>query len=224
MSLNETKPKIKRQSLQNRIIHWGTAFSVFGLIITGILQMPVAKRYNITKIFEWSGDYFFTLSLHYIFSVALIFFAFYHVFYHTGKREFDIVPRRGDIKNSYLVIKAMITGDKEPPSDKYLPEQRLAYTGGALIIALLIITGLIKSYKNLLGFDISNSLYLWAATLHNIGLILIILFIIAHLAAFVPKANRPLLSGMFSGKIDAKYAEHRHSLWKEVNGDEKKAE
>ncbi|MBE2984174.1 cytochrome b/b6 domain-containing protein [Campylobacter sp. RM9344] len=206
--------KVIRQSLQNRIIHWGIAFSIFGLIVTGILQMPVAKRYNITKVFEWSGDYFFTLNLHYIFSATLIFFSFYHIFYHGLKREFDIVPRKADIKNSYLVIKAMIKKDKEPPSPKYLPEQRIAYAAAVFIIALLIVTGLIKAYKNLLGFDISNSLYTWAATLHNVGLVLIILFIIAHLIAFVPKANRALLGGMFSGKIDKKYAKHRHSLWK----------
>ena len=152
MISNADKQKIKRQSLQNRVIHWGIAISIFGLIVTGILQMPIAKRYNITKIFEWSGDYYFTLSLHYAFSAALIFFAFYHVVYHTMKREFDIVPRKGDIKNSFLVIKAMITGSKEPASDKYLPEQRIAYIGGVLIIALLIVTGMIKSYKNILGF------------------------------------------------------------------------
>ena len=183
--------------------------------------MPIAKRYNIAKIFEWSGDYYFTLSLHYVFSAALIFFAFYHVVYHTMKREFDIVPRKGDIKNSFLVIKAMMTGSKEPASDKYLPEQRIAYIGGVLIIALLIVTGMIKSYKNILGFDISNDLYIWAATLHNLGMVLIILFIIAHLMAFVPKANRPLISGMFSGKIDAKYAKHRHSLWKDIKDESK---
>ena len=77
MISNADKQKIKRQSLQNRVIHWGIAISIFGLIATGILQMPIAKRYNITKIFEWSGDYYFTLSLHYVFSAALIFFAFY---------------------------------------------------------------------------------------------------------------------------------------------------
>ena len=217
----ETKRKIKRQSLQNRIIHWGIAISVFGLIITGILQLPVAKRYNITKIFKWSGDYLFTLDLHYMFSVALVFFAFYHVLYHAMKREFDIIPKYGDIKNSFLVIKAMVAGGKEPTSDKYLPEQRLAYIGAVFIIALLIFTGMIKAYKNIFGFDISNELYLWAALFHNAGLVLIILFIIAHLAAFIPKANRPLLSGMFGGEIDAKYAKRRHSLWKEIKDESK---
>lgn len=34
--------KVFRQSLRNRLVHWGIAFSCFGLIVTGILQMPVA--------------------------------------------------------------------------------------------------------------------------------------------------------------------------------------
>lgn len=208
--------KAIRQSVQNRVIHWGIALSIFGLIITGMFEMPLAKRYKIVDIpgFAWTGDFYFNLKMHYIFAFFLVFFAFYHVVYHVLMKEFDIFPKKGDFVKSYQVIKAMITGGEEPPSEKYLPEQRLAYVAIALTIALLIITGLIKSYKNILGKDISNELYFWAAQLHNLGMVLIILLIIVHLAAFIPKANRILLSGMFSGKVDAEYAKHRHSLWK----------
>lgn len=213
--------KVTRQSVQNRIIHWGIAISIFGLILSGIFEMPIAKRYNVNKIpgFSWASDYMMNLNLHYVFAFGLIFFAAFHVIYHVSMGEFDIFPKRGDFKNSYLVIKAMILKTEEPASDKYLPEQRLAYLAIAGVILMLIVTGMIKSYKNILGYDISNSLYFWAAQLHNLGMVLIILLIILHLAAFIPKANRSLLSGMFSGKVDAKYVEHRHSLW--VKNDKK---
>ena len=59
--------------------------------------------------------------------------------------------------------------------------------------------------------------------MHNLGLVLIIFGIIAHLAAFIFKANRPLLSGMFSGKVSAKYTIERHSLWEEGVNESKKA-
>ena len=208
--------KVYRQSLQNRIIHWGIAISIFGLILSGLFEMPIAKRYfiNTLPLMSWAGNYWINLTLHYIFAFTLIFFSVFHVIYHGFMGEFDAMPKKGDIKKSYLVIKAMITGGEEPASEKYLPEQRLAYLAIAFTIFVLIVTGLIKTYKNLLGFDISNSLYYWAATLHNIGFILIFLLIIAHLLAFIPKANRKLLPGMFSGKIDADYAKERHSLWK----------
>lgn len=208
--------KVYRQSLQNRIVHWGIAFSIFGLIVTGLFEMPIAKRYFINELplMAWAGDYWLNLTLHYVFAFFLVFFGFFHIVFHSARGEFDAMPKKGDVKKSYLVIKAMVTGGEEPPSEKYLPEQRLAYLAIALNIAMLIITGLIKTYKNLLGFDISNGLYYWAATLHNVGFVLMILLIIAHLAAFLPKINRNLLPGMFSGKVDADYAKHRHSLWK----------
>lgn len=58
-------------------------------------------------------------------------------------------------------------------------------------------------------------MYFWVAQLHNLGFILIIFGIIGHLAAFIFKANRPLLSSMFSGKVSAKYILHRHTLSKD---------
>ena len=45
--------KIIRQPLTNRVVHWGIALSCFGLIFSGILQMPVAKRYGLTSLGEW---------------------------------------------------------------------------------------------------------------------------------------------------------------------------
>lgn len=39
--------RVQRQSLRNRIVHWSIALSCFALIFTGILQMPVAKRYGL---------------------------------------------------------------------------------------------------------------------------------------------------------------------------------
>jgi cytochrome b subunit of formate dehydrogenase len=44
---------------------------------------------------------------------------------------------------------------------------------------------------------------------------MIIVGIIAHLAAFIFKANRPLLPGMFTGYVDEEYVRKRHSLWYE---------
>lgn len=216
---------IIRQNLLNKIIHWGVAISVFGLIFTGILQMPVATRYNLNKLpfMSWSGEYFISLNLHYIFAFFFVFFVCFHIANHAFKREFDIIPKFSDFKNSYLVIKAMIFHTKEPPCEKYLPEQRLAYLAIATVLLMLLITGLIKSYKNILGFDISNELYFWASSLHNLGTFLIILLIILHLMAFIPKENRALLSAMFSGKVDAKYTLKRHSLWKKGVDEAKKA-
>lgn len=213
-SADSTQVKITRQSLQNRIVHWGIALSTFSLIITGLFQLPISKRYMINELplMSWSGDYHIGLVVHYIGAVGLIVFVVFHLYFHIARREFDIFPKRGDVKKSVQIIKAMLFKGDEPPSEKYLPEQRLAYAFIGATLLLLIITGLIKTFKNLAGFNLNDGVYFWVAQLHNLGFVLIIFGIIGHLAAFIFKANRPLLSAMFSGKVSAEYILHRHSL------------
>lgn len=211
----EKKDKILRQSLVNRFIHWATALSIFLLILTGFGQMPLYNRYNVTKLpgAQWLGDYFSTIHLHYLGAILLIFVATYHIANAFIRREFDIFPRRGDLKESFLIIKAMVTKGQEPPSDKYLAEQRLAYLFIGGNILLLIFTGLIKMYKNLPGVELSNTFLFWNTMFHNIGTVLLIFGIIAHLVAFIFKANRPLIPGIFTGYVDKNYTKERHSLW-----------
>lgn len=205
--------KIIRQPLINRVVHWGIALSCFGLIFTGILQMPVAKRYGLTALGEWMGNYFTTLSLHYFFGLIFAFFCCFHVFFHALNKEFDIVPKKGDVKGSILIFKAILSGEKEPPSAKYLPEQRLAWAAFAVTFLILIVTGLLKTYKNFPGVQLEDPWIFYIAQFHNLGFVLCILLFVGHMAAFVIKANRNLLPAMFSGKVDREYALERHSLW-----------
>lgn len=209
--------KIERQSFSNRAVHWLTASSIFWLIVTGIAQMPVAKRYYLTEVpgLRFMGEYYTTLTQHYIAAAILAAVGFYHIAYHFARKEFDIIPKRGDFSASVAVIKAMIKGEPEPPSEKYLPEQRLAYAFIALVILLMIVTGVMKSWKNLTGNDLSDFWIYWAAMLHNLGMVLIILGIIGHLAAFIMKPNRKLIEGMVHGGVDAHYVLERHGRWEE---------
>lgn len=207
--------KILRQSLANRFVHWLTALSVTLLVISGLGQLPLYTRYNVTRLpgAEWLGDYYITFSLHYWAALGLMFAASFHIVYALARREFDIFPRKGDMKESYQIIRAMLTKGKEPASDKYLAEQRVAYLFIGLSLLLLIVTGLIKTLKNVPGVDLSHSLLYWSTALHNIGTGLIIIGVIGHLAAFLLKENRALLPGMFTGFINREYIKHRHSLW-----------
>lgn len=211
----KTKKKILRQPLSNRIVHWGTAISIFMLIITGIGQMPVYSRYMLVQPFgtKWLTSYEITLWVHYIFAALLMFFVAYHIVYHVIRKEFAILPRKGDVKGSFLIFKAMLLRKEEPPSDKYLPEQRLAYAFFAFSIGLVIITGMIKVIKNIMGIQPTDGILLWGALLHNIAMVLIIIAIVLHLAAFIVKENRKLLPGMFTGYVDYDYVKKRHKIW-----------
>lgn len=209
--------KIRRQSRVNRLIHWGTALSIILLILSGLGQLPLYKRYNVTKLpgGEWWGSFFNTLDLHYFAAMLLIFVVSFHLVYHSIRRQFDLFPKKGDLKESYLIIKAMLTGGQEPPADKYLAEQRVAYLFIGANVFVLILTGLVKVIKNLEGTSLPYTLVAVSTHLHNLATVLLILGIGAHLAAFLLKANRPLLRGMFLGTIDEDYAQERHPLWYE---------
>lgn len=217
--------KVYRQPLPNRFVHWGIAISIVMLIITGLGQMPLYSRYLLKQPLgtKWLTSYEITLWLHYIFAALLMFFIAYHIVFHIIRKEFHILPKKGDIKGSLLIMKAMILRQKEPPSEKYLPEQRLTYAYFVFAIALVVVTGVIKVIKNLIGVQPTNGILLWGAQLHNIATVLIIVGVFLHIAAFIIKDNRKLLPGMFTGFVDKKYVKERHSLWyKELKNKDKK--
>ncbi|MDD5475277.1 MAG: cytochrome b/b6 domain-containing protein [Syntrophales bacterium] len=216
--MEEDRNLIRRHGLTELIEHWAIAISGIALIITGLLELPIGRRYYITEIpgFSWAGDYFITLSLHYAAAIVFAAAAFFHLFYHGLRGDNALLPRRGDIKASIAVMKSFFGKGEEPPFHKYLPEQRLAYAGMALLIGLLILSGLIKTYMNLLNPQLSRVIALMATWTHNIAFVLFVFAFIAHLAALVIKPNRPLLRGMFTGSVRLDYARRRHPLWVEA--------
>lgn len=212
---NRRTPTIKRQSLENRLAHGLVALSTFALIVSGMAQMPMAQRYKIAQVpgLAWTADFHFTLSLHYYAAALLLFAVAYHVTYALATRRFAILPRRGDFKESVQIISAMLGRGEEPPSHKYLAEQRLAYAfiGGSTLV--VIASGLVKVAKNIPGVFIDGSVVWFATLAHNVSAMLVIFGVLGHFAAFLIKANRALLPAMLHGHVDREYVAERHSLW-----------
>ncbi|MHB9150631.1 MAG: formate dehydrogenase subunit gamma [Thermoleophilia bacterium] len=206
---------VKRHGFSGRFVHWSVAISTIVLIVSGLGQLPLARRYMVDTLplLGWSSDFGATLFLHYAAATLLIVGVSYHVVLHGLRREFALLPRRGDLGESWQIIKAMLGRGEEPASDKYLAEQRVAYAfiGGSIL--LVIATGYLKVLKNLSGVDLPAWLLWTNTTLHNLAMMLIILGVAGHLAAFVFKANRSLIPGMISGHVCAHYASERHPEW-----------
>lgn len=209
------KGLVRRHGAIVLIEHWAIAISGLVLILTGLFELPIAKRYYITSVpgLQWSGDYIFSMKIHYLASVVFIAASLFHVIFHGFMGHRGILPKKGDVKESIAVIRSFFGKGVEPPFHKYLPEQRLAYAGIAVIIAGLIVSGLIKTYKNVYAPDMSLVLVLWATWVHNALFVLFILAFIAHMAAILIKPNRPMIRAMFTGTMRLVYAEHRHPLW-----------
>jgi cytochrome b subunit of formate dehydrogenase len=218
----EEKGLVQRHTLVELMEHWAIAVSGIVLVLTGIFELPIAKRYYITDLpgMAWSGDFIFSLNLHYMASVIFIAASLFHIVYHSLLGEKGMLPQKGDLKASVQVIKSFFGKGEEPPFHKYLPEQRLAYIGMAFIIAGLIISGLIKTYKNLYAPDLSYPIVMLATWTHNVFFVLFVLAFIAHMAAIIIKPNRPMVRGIFTGRVRLDYARHRHPLWMEEIWDE----
>ncbi len=207
--------KITRHNIAIRFTHWVTALSIFVLLFTGFGQMPVYKRYYVDQIpgLTWSSNFLITLNIHYIAAIILIFISFYYLSYLFFRKAWDIMPRKGDFKESLQIFASMLGLAPEPENDKYLAEQRLAFAVTAFSIFALIVTGIIKVYKNIPGSDLSTSLIFWTAQIHNLFTVILLFSIIVHVLAFLIKENRPLVASMFTGKIGRDYVIHRHGKW-----------
>ncbi len=214
----EHRRQVLRHSVVEILEHWVLAASGLLLLFSGFGQMPIYRRYWVAKIpgLQWSGDYWISLMVHYVAAAFFVGVALFHIIYHGLLGHRGMMPRRGDLKASCTTVKAILTGCEEPPCEKYLPEQRLAYAYFVVVILILIVTGLMKVYKNLPGAYIGPTAALYLTWLHTIATFLFLFGVVAHLGAFLFKQNRPLLRGIFTGKVDLDYVCSRHSIWHDL--------
>lgn len=215
MKKARAKATVLRHTWAVRLTHWMIAVSGIVLLFSGLGQLPMYKRYNVVKIpgLEWSSDYAITYTMH---MVAALFFGaaiLFHIVYHASRKEFTALPKKGDLKESIQIIKAMLTGKKEPPHAQFLAEQRLVYAVMGGVSLLLLLTGLIKVYKNMGAITLDPTFMTVVTLLHTALTPIFLLLLLAHLGAFLIKENRPLFGSMFTGYVEKDYADHRHPLW-----------
>jgi formate dehydrogenase gamma subunit len=206
---------VQRHSLTVRLTHWLIAISGILLLFSGFGQLPMYTRYNVVKIpgLAWSSNYEITLLIHYVSAAVFCAAIVFHLVYHFRRKEFGILPRRGDIGASLQGLKAMFGFGEEPAHEKFQAKQRIIYAVMGLTSLTLLITGLVKSYKNLGAIVLDPMFLQWMAFIHTgAGMFFMILFL-AHVAALLLKQHRPLIPSMFSGNVSTDYARSHHSRW-----------
>ncbi len=206
---------VVRHPLAVRLTHWLMAGSGIALLFSGLGELPMYKRYNVIKLpgLSWAADFELNLVIHYVASVIFVAAAVFHLVYHWRRRELAALPRQGDMGESVEIIKAMVRGEAEPPHGKFLAEQRLAYAAMAFISGLLIVTGLLKVYKNMGDITWAPAVLQGVTLIHTAAAMAFIGLLVAHLGAFLLRANWPLLPSMFTGRVSRAYARQRHPLW-----------
>jgi len=208
---------ILRHSPIELIEHWVLALSGLLLIFSGFGELPMYKRYMVTQIpgLGWAGDFFINLYIHYLAGIVFVSVMVFHAIYHGWLGHQGLLPKKGDFKASLITLLSMFGFGKEPKSDKYLPEQRLAYAYLGGVGLILVLTGLVKVIKNLPGVYLSPTLITSMTLTHTFVAIFFLLGVLAHLAALIFKVNRPLVKSIFAGEVDAEYVRDRHTIWYE---------
>lgn len=207
--------KVLRHSMTVRLTHWIIACSGIMLLFSGFGQMPMYKRYNVVKIpgLAWSSNYEITLLLHYIAAAVFTATVVFHLLYHFRRKEFSILPQKGDLGNGIQGFLAMFGLGTEPRHEKFQAKQRIIYLVIGLTSLLLILTGLVKSYKNMGIITLDPMFLQWTAFIHTgLGMAFMLLFL-AHVAALLLKSHRPMIPSMFTGKISREYVEKHHPDW-----------
>ena len=207
---------VKRHSVLVRATHWLIALSGILLIFSGFGQMPMYKRYYITAIpgLGWSGDFEMTLIMHYVTAIIFVAAVVFHLVYHFGMKEFAIMPRKGDIKGTIDGVKAMFGKGEEPCHGKFQAKQRMVYASFGVTSLVLIVTGIIKTYKNIGDITLDPMFLQWMAMLHILTAAMFAFLFIAHVGALLLKNHRPMIPSMFSGRINKEYARKHHPAWK----------
>lgn len=195
--------------------HWLLAFSGFVLIFSGFGELPMYKRFMLTQVpgLAWAGDFFVNLKIHYLSGIVFVSIMLFHAIYHGWLGHQGLLPRKGDFTASIRTLLAMFGFGEEPKSDKYLPEQRLAYAYLGGIGLILVLTGVVKVIKNLPGVYFAPG-FITAMTLtHTFATIFFLLGVVAHLTALIFKVNRPLAKSIFTREVDLDYVQERHTVW-----------
>jgi formate dehydrogenase gamma subunit len=197
--------------------HWLLAISGILLIFSGFGELPMYKRFMVTQIpgLGWAGDFFVNLKIHYLSGILFVSVMVFHGVYHGWLGHQGLLPKKGDVNASLKTILGMFGFGEEPKSHKYLPEQRLAYAYLGGVGLILVLTGVVKVIKNLPGVYLSPALITWITLIHTFATIFFLLGVLAHLAALIFKANRPLVKSIFTGEVDEGYVRDRHTIWYE---------
>ena len=106
-----------------------------------------------------------------------------------------------------------LLGYKESNEGKYLvTEKLLSYPPWAILIGIIVVTGLIKVLRY--SYNIPKAVLVSSTALHDLAAVWIGVMLIIHLLplSLVP-ANWPLLLSIFKSTVPLEYVKKRHPVW-----------
>lgn len=206
---------VERHSLSVRLEHWMHMVTTLILIYSGWRILGTTKS-------SMNPVYTNAVELHYYATYVFVFVIAYHLFFHGIRGDRAIVPYNfvRELKGTVDFVKVELgLKSKWPPLEKYASSQKFTYLGVFILSALLVFTGMIKAFAKIT--TISPRIIYYATLLHDLGMYLMIVFLLVHVLLIALRFREMLLS-MVTGKVPLKYVEEKHKIWFEEIMREKK--
>jgi cytochrome b subunit of formate dehydrogenase len=226
--------KVRRHDLSTVIAHWSNAIGVILALITGAIVLRwVDYRPDLRFVFvlHYIGSalilfgVFNHLTRHGVSggtglipkSLGVIRDLIGELFAYAGlfgpKEAVFRIPWPKSIRQPLAKYVRALLGYKPAQTEKYLStEQILSYPVWAILMGVIVVTGLIKLLKYI--YVLPGSLVNTATVLHDLSTIAIGVMLISHLLPLlIVPANWPLLGSMFKTTVPKEYVEERHPAW-----------
>lgn len=215
---------IRRFSVGTILTHWINAIGFLLALVTGSVQY-------LTGILDVSPPWplYIFYRLHYIGASLVVFSVSHFVTYRLLIRDWRLLPQRGrlfhelrglvdELPRFIGVPLAVIVGlnlRRRPPSPGQFTfyEKLVSFPSWSLLLALLIVTGLIKSIRYL--YPVPGPVIFWSSALHVASMILLAAKLLDHLRFVLSPSRWPLLVSMFIGRVSEEYVKEHHSRWYE---------
>jgi len=200
------KNRVQRHSLSVRLQHWANFAAWVVCIWSGWLILNTNRS-------SMNPEYTKAVEYHYFGVYAFLFIAAYHLFFHWLSGDRQILPKNfvGELKATLEFIKVELGLSHEWPSlEKYAPNQKFTYLAVVGIALLMVITGGIKALGRV--FELPSGFLYFITLLHDLGLYIIVLFLIVHVLLVVVRFREMLVS-MFTGYVSIEYVKKKHATW-----------
>ncbi len=184
--------KVTRHSLLTRVEHWGIALSGIMLYATHEMQDK---------------------SLHIYIGIAFSMFLLTHII-HRFFTGYEALMKKGDVKEGLYIIKSFFFKNMQvEPQGKFLPEQRVVYTGCGVLCILVAISGIANILYYYYPYLRDNIFILSLWYMHHITAALFVIFIVVHIFFLLLPANRYLIPSMLTGKLPLSKVQEKHAKW-----------
>lgn len=195
-----------------RLEHWPHALGTLFLLISGFV-LGLSFWHGFTA---GASDSQLWINVHYIAACAFLFGTFFYLANLIAEPSWgkDHLPNRHFLRGivQHYGSKLHIKGLTYPDEGKYFQSENVAYLYALVVAALMAVTGIIKVTAHI--WDLPASLMAATTLCHDVGAILMLLFLVAHVffAVIIPSAHKTA-PAMIHGWQPSDVAEKEHSAW-----------